>query len=510
MQTKEFHLKDLLILVGEVKEIGTTNELEQFFINEISIIADFIIQYSPYGLLNFYREYLYYFLYPLSNYIGYKLHCNVNEYEKEINLTMENLIEVPKWSVGSFVTLALGFHFLGDLKRKRYDCKYYTDLCGNALYERQPMISDISKIIEQINTVHELMCSTYSNEIKNRKIKLPCLPITFLEISEQLNLYIDKPAPQPSYEFLGSRSIMADLIRCKQHNLNGITAKHGWPAEENITYNAAQLIAIYRDKINANASVDDVIRFCIKNSFYPYLPSESKLYRVKSSAYKYFPTIAEIENSISNAQIDYSYKYHYEKLVRLKKYILKKFLHGGVVEVFHPNKREAMMNEGVLPDYDLPFIELEPSYAQFILNEQKVIEIRQKITSFQRCFENLIFIKNEIDPCVEEITKNSSSLHCAEVVQAFQSGSNDIVPDEQKEEEPDKQLLIRSAIKRYYVKLTGIAWEKIFEREKANGLVVAKIPNTKPYRYEQTKVEKWLIEHGYYTKPELLALLNGL
>lgn len=73
-----------------------------------------------------------------------------------------------------------------------------------------------------------------------------------------------------------------------------------------------------------------------------------------------------------------------------------------------------------------------------------------------------------------------------------------------------QQLLKREAIKLNYIggnkKLNNNKWDRLFENEKKNGLIVARISTSKTPRYDKILLDNWLIENAYFSLKEIPKL----
>lgn len=64
------------------------------------------------------------------------------------------------------------------------------------------------------------------------------------------------------------------------------------------------------------------------------------------------------------------------------------------------------------------------------------------------------------------------------------------------------ETLSRRAISETFNRLEAVTWEKLFEREDANGIVKHRVPNEDYQRkayYRTEGVMAWLVREGYYT-----------
>jgi hypothetical protein len=245
------------------------------------------------------------------------------------------------------------------------------------------------------------------------------------------------------------------------------------------------------------ASQDDVLRFCLNNNFGVYIKSE--VFPVRDGyQLKYPPTRAEVADALAEGLIEDMYKVPYEGLVRLykssdhpwhKKSTLKALLSTNKLVVLHSQTRLLSVEK---MKTSLPFLPIQPSVGQYIFGINKVVSPDAGQAASEIIPDDLIFVRNEVDPYLEAIPLKHGE------------AESQSVRVNKRDDEPQK--LRRTAIIKIYPKFTGHAWERRFQREEENGLIAAKVPGSSPYLYFQEKVESWLIQNGHYTKQEIQSL----
>ncbi len=307
---------------------------------------------------------------------------------------LEELLKLKLWSLDHFLSLAKMFYFIDQVKNKKILPRIMFNHTQQDFdfYEK----NIIDKIIFEFDTEKQKI----NKFIKEDRLSKELKPLEWLELIERNKfLYLENIQNKTLLPVLSCCADMSNAIRCKHYEIDIELAKNGYSEEKYDTYNAEQLMALYKEK-HSNASLDDVIKFCINNDIYPYLPNDSEYYDIENNQ-SIFPTIEQIENAISRNEIHKEYKYHCEKLVRLKKSILDNFLHGNTVQIVHRNYREKSKS-------DLFFIEIAPSYSQYILNERKILKVKLEVSTHKISFNDLIFIKSEIDMALK---KNNESIY---------------------------------------------------------------------------------------------------
>lgn len=69
-------------------------------------------------------------------------------------------------------------------------------------------------------------------------------------------------------------------------------------------------------------------------------------------------------------------------------------------------------------------------------------------------------------------------------------------------------LLTRKAVKRKYTKVTEARWDYLFDTELHNRRLLAcrvEQDNGRTIYYERAKIERWLVEEGYYTEHDFVG-----
>ncbi|MGE3319094.1 MAG: hypothetical protein AB7I18_07335 [Candidatus Berkiella sp.] len=114
--------------------------------------------------------------------------------------------------------------------------------------------------------------------------------------------------------------------------------------------------------------------------------------------------------------------------------------------------------------------------------------------------ENIVFIRWALERGFN-VPELFSDYYMANI-ESFTLQPNDINLEIKGSEGTDDQKLTRRAIQEYY---QGFNWRKLFEKEKVNGLVEAKLTEKRGNKalYSEKLLHKWLTEQGKLNKHQL-------
>jgi len=400
-----FSKNELFLLLYDIKDIGFTNE---------DIIA---IEHQ----LNFVRTkmpenpslficYLNYFMCCCHGEIAVRLNANILDFEKQLRNYLILSLNLPEWSCATFFALCIGFHFIHDLKAdKSYIAPDLYNPSALAEYKRLIQVLDVIKIEVEIECCYLDQFIELISEGEKIGINSSAQPIVWLELAEKLFLYINKNEHGKSR---GMRKLVVPvftkLIRCWYHSIDIDLVEKGVPCVQYDTYNIEQLAQAISERTGETTSKDNAIKFCLDNLFGAYLKSE--IFNVRQGAsMNHMPTLLELDEKIKRLEIDNTYTVPYEGLVRLLKHsdnlsyqksTLKHLLLAQKISILHSEYRGRL---GKSVKYTLPFLPLQQSLNEYILGIAKVIEPEMNQSELQIDFDNLVFIKHEVAPCLDKI-----------------------------------------------------------------------------------------------------------
>jgi len=393
--------------------------------------------------------------------------------------------------ISEFFTLAVGLRFVGDFVKKNYyipPVDIYERHRGNMIV-RPALPSDVDNILFELKKYWGVHYSVLKKIALKNKITDSAQAYRWLDfiISDENNFMVERTTltyrvnnenPPITTEYVTSSGsinlITNEFGKIIRYHEYALTEESAWLAVHSLplTYNLTEVAQRW------GTNEKNVIAACMKSKkFWVYINITNEFHLENMEHWK---MSLDIKEKISLGEVDSGYKYLFAKFARLSKsttigggYTLEYFFSNSVI---HGKKGR------------LTLLWIDPPLCDRVLGVYA-----QHLEADHDVAPALFFIQDEIhgfERTVKFIKAFPESI-------VHQTSGVSVLTNS------DDQALERSVVAKKYPKISQTAWEKIFERERNNGLIDAKVPDKKPYQYYRKKVEKWLITKGYYFEPEL-------
>ncbi len=341
----------------------------------------------------------------------------IEKYETDLKDALNNCLKDSKWMIGSFLSIAVGYRCLSELKKYYFyeeldnkvrffkkindDIQVVEQLVNSERQVRPLNVSDLIKIeVEAKIYFSEKIFFLYSN-VRAADVFKSELAMNLLEVAQKTKGKtigtFDNSKVIYSENNIEINNEMAKLIRFGYYKLDKDLSEKGiFPVSR---YSAQEVVSLL------NISKDELIALCFSQSFGVYIKEGN--YKIHRSIHS--PITREDITQDEKLTYPYFYKGHF-RLQKTSQFYsenstLEKIYKGGMIEV--PAGRDHI------------FVPIQPSLSELVQGEHILLELRgnQKIS-----INDLVFIKNEIHDYIENqqgntklVEENITSPHVVEM-----------------------------------------------------------------------------------------------